>query len=133
MRFITVVKLKSNLATAHAKLITHSLGLVNRAFGAHRPSESPTTPNSLSRALKLWYILPALLHSQDGRTSRTERFKSAERGDLTTILPWLMEYTEGTVTRLRGPAREATDATKLERVASSCRHQGGITVAGRGF
>ena len=51
--------------------------------------------------LKLWYILPALLYSQDGRMSRTERFKSAERGDLITILPWFMEYTEGTATRLR--------------------------------
>ena len=42
-----------------------------------------------------------------------------------------MEYTEGTVTRLRGPAREATDAAKFERAASACRHQGGITVAAR--
>ena len=133
MRFITVVKLKSNLATAHAKLITHSLGLVNRAFGAHRPSESPTTPNSLSRALKLWYILPALLQSQDGRMSRTARFKSAERGDLTTILPWLVEYTEGTATCLRGPACEATEAAKFERDSSAGRHQGGITVAARGL
>ena len=99
------------------KLITHSLGLVNRALGAHRPSESPNAPNSLLRALKLWYILPALLHFQDGRMSRTERFKSAEREDLTMILPWLIEYTEGTATRLRGPAREATDATKFERAA----------------
>ena len=63
--------------------------------------------------------------------SRTERFKSAERGDLTTILPWLMEYTEGTATRLRGAARKATDAAKFERAARACRHQGGITVAAR--
>ena len=61
--------------------------------------------------------------------SRTGMFKSAEGGDLTTILPWHMEYTEGTATRLRGPAREATDAVKFERAASACRHQGGITVA----
>ena len=90
MRFITVVKVKPNLATTHAKLITHSLGLVNHALGGHRPSGSTNTPNSLLRALKLWYILPALLHSQDERMSRTERFKSAERGDLTTVLPWLI-------------------------------------------
>ena len=57
--------------------------------------------------------------------SRTEGFKSAERGDLTTIFPWLMEYTEGTATRLRGPAREATDAAKFENAESACRHQGG--------
>ena len=65
--------------------------------------------------------------------SRTERFKSAERGDLTTILPWLMEYTEGTATRLRGAAHEATDAAKFERAASAWRHQGGITVVARWF
>ena len=80
MWFITVVKVKPNLATAHAKLITHSLRLVNHALGAHRPSESPNTPNSLLRALKLWYILPALLHCQDGWMSRTKRFKSSEEG-----------------------------------------------------
>ena len=131
MRFITVVKVKPNLATTHAKLITHSLGLVNHALRAHQPSGSTNTPNSLLRALKLRYILSALLHSQDGRMSRTEKFKSAERGDLTTILPWVIEYTGGTATRLRGPAREATDAAKLERAASACRHQEGKTVAAR--
>ena len=115
MRFITVVKLKPNLATTHANLITHSLGLVNHVLGAHRPSGSTNTLNSLLRALKRWYILPALLHSQDGQMSRTERFKSAERGDLTTILPWLMEYTEGTATRLRGQhAKQRTRPSSRE-------------------
>ena len=65
--------------------------------------------------------------------SRTARFKSAERGDLTTILPWLVEYTEGTATCLRGPACEATEAAKFERDSSAGRHQGGITVAARGL
>ena len=65
--------------------------------------------------------------------SRTERFKSAERGDLTTILPLPMEYTEGTATPLRGTAREAMDAAKFEIAASACRHQGGIAVVARGL
>ena len=64
---------------------------------------------------------------------RTARFKSAEREDLTTILPWLTRYAEGTATRLQGPAREATGATNLERAALAYWHQGGITVAARGF
>ena len=34
MRFITVVKAQPNLVTTHAKLTTHSLGLVNHALGA---------------------------------------------------------------------------------------------------
>ena len=70
MRFIPAVEVKTNLATTNANFITHSLGLVNHALGAHRPSGSPNTPNSLLRALKLWYILPALLHSHDGRMGR---------------------------------------------------------------
>ena len=65
--------------------------------------------------------------------SRTAKFKSVERADLTTILPWLMEYAEGTATRLRGPAREATDAAKFKSAASACRHPGGITIAARGL
>ena len=117
MQIITVVNVQPKLATTHAKLITHSLGLVNHALGAHRPIESPNTPNSLLRELQLWYILPALLHSHGGRMSRTERFKSAERGNLNTILPWLMEYAEGTATRLWGAARKETDAAKFERAA----------------
>ena len=124
--------MQPNLATTHEGL-SPTRQVSSTTLGAHRPTGSPNTPNSLLRTLKLWYILPAQLHSQDGRMSRTERFKSAERGDLTTILPWLMEYTEGTATRLRGAAHEATDAAKFERAASAWRHQGGITVVARWF
>lgn len=87
MRFIKVVKMQPKLATSYAKLMAHSLGLVKHALGMHRSIRSPITPNSLLRALKLWYILPVLMHSQDGQMSRAARFKSANRGDLTTILP----------------------------------------------
>lgn len=76
MRFITVVKVHPKLATTYGKLITRSLGFVNHALGAHRPSGSPTTPSSLLR------ILPALVHSQHGRMSRTARLESAGLGDL---------------------------------------------------
>ena len=119
IRFITVFKVRP--ATTHATLTTYSFGLVNHALGAHRSNGSPNTPNSLLRALKLWHFLPSLLHSQDGRMSRTARFKSAERGDLNTIFPWLMEYTEGMAIRPRGAPREATGAAKFERTASACR------------
>lgn len=132
-RFITVVKVHPKLATTHAKVMAHSLGLVNHALGAHHPSGTPNTPNSRLRALKLRYILPALLHSQDRRMGRAARFKSAERENLATTLPWPMEYTEGTATHIRGPAREATEAAKFERAASPCRHQGGIPVAAHGL
>lgn len=49
------------------------------------------------------------------------------------IIPWHMDYTEATPTRLRVPAREATDEAKLERAMPVCWHQGGGTVAARGL
>ena len=66
-RFITVVKVQPGLATAHAKLLTHMLGLLNHALGAHRPNRQSETPSSRLRAIKLWYFVPALLHSPDSR------------------------------------------------------------------
>ena len=69
-RFITVVKVQPGLATAHVKLLTHVLSLLNHALGAHRPSRHSEMPSSLLRAIKLWYIVPALLHSQDSRVKR---------------------------------------------------------------
>jgi len=52
-RFVTVVKVQSRLATAHAKLITHVLGLLNHALGEHRPHRQSETPTSLLRSIKL--------------------------------------------------------------------------------
>ena len=62
---------------------------------------------------------------------RRERFASAERGDLTLLLPWLMEYTRRTSTRQIGQVREETDADMFKRTVSACRHRGGVTVAAR--
>ena len=132
-RFVTVIKAQSRLVAAHAKLITHVLDLLNHALGEHRPNRQSETPTSLSRPIKLWYILPALLHSQDGRVKRRERLVSVERGDLTILLPWLMEYTCRTSTRQSGQAREVTEADLFKRASSECRHPGGVTVAGRSF
>ena len=133
-RFVTVVKVQPRLATAHAKLITHVLGLLDHALGEHHQSTQSETPQSLLRSIKLWYILPALLHSQEGRMKRRERFASAERGDLTLLLPWLMEYTRRTSTRRSAQARKETDADIFKKASSACRHRGhrgGVTVAAR--
>ena len=62
---------------------------------------------------------------------RRERFASAERGDLTLLLPWLMQCTRRTSTRQLGQAREETDADVFKRASSACRHRGGVTVAAR--
>ena len=121
------------LATAHAKLITHVLGLLNYALGEHRQSTQSETPQSLLRSIKLCYILPALLHSQDGRMKRRERVASAKHGDLTLLLPWLMEYTRRTSTMQNDQAHEETDADMLKSASSACRHRGGVTVAACSF
>ena len=62
---------------------------------------------------------------------RRERFASAERGDLTLLLPCLMEYTRRISTRQIGQAREETDADMFKRASSACRHRRGVTVAAR--
>ena len=130
-RFVTAVKVQPRLATAHAKLITRVPGLLNHTLGEHRQSTQSETPQSLLRSLKLWFILPNLLHSQNGRMKRRERFASAERGDVTLFLPWLMEYTCRTSTRQSGQAREEMDADMFKRASSACRHREGVTAAAR--
>ena len=78
-----------------------------------------------------WYIFPALPHSQDSRMKRCQRFVSAERGERTLLLPWLMEYARRTPTRQSGQSREETDADMFKKASSTCRHPGGVTVAAR--
>ena len=53
-RFVTVIKVQPRLATAYAKLITHVLGLLNHALGAHRQFTQSETPQSLLRSINLW-------------------------------------------------------------------------------
>ena len=58
-----------------------------------------------------------------------ERFTSAERDDLTILLPCIMEPTRRTSTRQSGQIRKATDADMLKRASSACRHPGRVTEA----
>ena len=58
------------MAGAHARQSVHVLGILNHTMLEHRPNRDSATPNSLLRVIKLWYIMPALLHSPDGRTIR---------------------------------------------------------------
>ena len=100
-------------------------------LGEHRQNRQSETSNSLVRAIKLGYILPALLHSQDGRVKRRERLASVERGDVTTLLPCLMGYTYRASARRSNPAHEATDETKFKRAPSACHHPWRVTVSAR--
>ena len=86
-----MVKVQTRLSTVHSKLFTHVLGRLNHGLPENWQYRQPETPNSLLRAIKLWYILSALLHSQNGRLKRRERFASIDRGDIAQFLPWLMD------------------------------------------
>ena len=64
---------------------------------------------------------------------RRERFASAERGDLTHLLLWLMDYIRRTLTRQSGQACEETGADMFKRASSTCCHLGGVHVTARSF
>ena len=85
--------MQPQLTGAHARISVHVRGILNHAMGEHRPNRESATPNSLLRTIELWYIMPALLHSPDGRIKRRERFALVESGDIVLLLPWLMAYT----------------------------------------
>ena len=130
-RFATGEKVQLQLAEAHARLSVHVLGILNHVMGEHRPNRDSATPNSLLRAIKLWYIMPALLHSLDGRITRRQRFALVEREDIVFLLLWLMAYTRRGDLRQRDAAQEASEEAKLGRASSACRHAGGVKVAAR--
>ena len=81
-RFATGKNVQPQLAGAPARLSIHILGILNHAMGEHRPNRDPVTPSSLLRAIKLWYLMPALPHSPDGRVKRRQRFALVESGDI---------------------------------------------------
>ena len=66
--------MQPQLAGAYARLSTRILDMLNHAMGEHLPNRDLATPNSLLRAVKLWYLIPALLHSPDGRIKRRQTF-----------------------------------------------------------
>lgn len=92
-RFATGKKVQPQMAEAHARLSVHVLGILNHAMREHRSSRDSATPNSLLRATKLWYIMPTLLHSPDGRIKRQQRFALVESMNIVLLLPWLIPYT----------------------------------------
>ena len=101
--------MQPKLARTHARISVHVLGILNHAMGEHRPNWDSATPNSLLRAIKLWYIMPTLLHSPDGRIKRRQRFAVVESGDIVLLLPWLMAYTRRRDSRQRDAASEASE------------------------
>ncbi|CAB1119445.1 unnamed protein product [Ectocarpus sp. CCAP 1310/34] len=132
LRFQTVKKVQPRFASDHARLQTHVLHLVNKQLAEGGGASSATgTPLSTIRVIKLWYLLPGILHSFDGRIARKKRYNSLKRGDISSVLPWLIEYTKAASARSRGPAREDTPDDKFKRAARACRHSGGVKDAAR--
>ena len=116
-RFATGEKVQPQLAGAHARVIVHVLGILNHAMGKHRSNWNSASPNSLLRGIRLRYIMPALLHSPDGRIKRRQRFALVESGDIVFLFPWLMAYTRRMDSGQRDAANEASEEAKLERAS----------------
>ena len=107
------------------------LGILNHAMEEHRPNRDSATPNSLLRVIKLWYIMPGLLNSPDGRIKRRQRLSLLESGDMAPLLLWLMAYTRRGDSRQRDTAQEASMEAKVERVSLMCHPAGEVKVAAR--
>ena len=114
--YATGKKIQPQLAGVHAHLSVHVLDILNHAIGKHRSNRDSATPNSLLRVIQLWYLMPALLHSPDGRIKRRQRVASAENGDIIHLLPWRMAFTR------KGDSRQRDRRTRT----------GVISVRGRG-
>lgn len=108
------------------------LQLVNRQLAESSGSSSQSqTPRSTLRAIRLWYLLPGLLHSFDGRVTRIERYKALKRGDISSLLPWLIDYTKAASARSRDEVPEETQEDKFKRAEQACCHSGGAKDAAR--
>ena len=107
------------------------LGIVNHAVGKQRPNRDSATPSSFLRAIKLWYLIRALLHSQDGCIKSRQMVALVESRDIVLRVPWLIAFTKGGYSRQRDAAQEASEENSLSRAPSVCRHVGGVNVAAR--
>ena len=78
-----------------------------------------------------WYLMPALLHSPDGRIKKRQRFALVDSADIVLVIRGVMAFTEGRDSRRRDAVLEAWAEAKLERASSACRRAGGVKVAAR--
>ena len=130
-RLATRRKGQPQLAAAHARLSVHVLGILNHVMGEHRPNRDSATPNLLLRAITFWYLMPALLHSSDGRTKTRPRSALMAGRDIVLLFPWVMAYTRRGDSRQRNAAQEASGEAKLEGASMACRYAEGVNLAAR--
>ena len=100
--------------------------VVKQLSESSSPPQASGTPPSTLRLTKLWYLLPGLLHSFDGRVTRKGRYEALKRGDIFSLFPRLIEYTKARRPRSRGAAQEPTPDDKYKRASQACRHSGGV-------
>ena len=85
---------------------------------SYRPNRDSATPNSLLRAVKLWYLMPTLLHSMDVRIKSRQRFTLVDGGDRV-----LLPMADG-VSLEKGTPGKGMPPEKLQwRTSSHGRHQ----------
>ena len=107
------------------------LGILNHDIGEHWQNRNSATPSSFPPAIKLWYLMPVLLHSPDGRIKRRQRFVLVESADIVFLLPWLMVFTRGGDSMQRHAAQEASEEEKLEKAPSACSQVRRVKVTAR--
>lgn len=126
-------KVQPRLASAHARLSVHVLGILNHVMGEHRPHRGSATPNSLLRAIKLFvsHAGPAPLTKRPDREAAEVRV-GGERG-YGPPAPMADGVRQGGGLEQRDATQESSEEAKLERVPSACRHAEGVRVAARNF
>ena len=80
---------------------------------------------NLERATKLLHITPSLPQSSDGRCSWQERYNECTRGDLASLIDWLVVFAG----RSGQKAREDTPEARQIRASKLAHQRGGITNA----
>lgn len=125
--FVTENKVQPQLAGAHGCLSARGFSIICHALGEYRPNRDLATPKFFPRAIKLWHIISALLHSPEGRIKRRQRFTLMDSGDMVTLLPCLIVYTRREDTRPPDASQKASDG----RAPLACRPVAGANAAAR--
>jgi hypothetical protein len=98
--FRTIRKPDKNVAQCLAKVMQHVITLLLAAVDSSNAAPAnEQLALCVQRGVILLHLLPSLLLSPDGRLERTQRCKLLERGDLTDLVKWQIEFATKTVSR----------------------------------
>lgn len=107
------------------------LDIRNHAKGELLPNRASATLNSLLRAIKVWYIVPALFKEPNGRIKRRQRFMLTESGEYSPRAPVSDGVNEERGFEAAGcrPRRFGEMSSRTGAVSVS--HSGGVRTAAR--